>query len=71
VPDDLAPRLFDRFATSRRSGGTGLGLYLVREIVRGHGGDVAYEPPSGAKPTTFVVRLPRDLHDSRTLVRPV
>ncbi|KQV69895.1 hypothetical protein ASC64_08815 [Nocardioides sp. Root122] len=60
VPDDLVPRLFDRHATSGAAGGSGLGLYLVREIVRGHGGDVAYEPPNGVNPTTFVVSLPRD-----------
>ncbi|CUR59212.1 putative PAS/PAC sensor hybrid histidine kinase [metagenome] len=60
VPDDLVPRLFDRHATSGAAGGSGLGLHLVREIVRGHGGDVVYEPPSGVNPTTFVVRLPRD-----------
>lgn len=60
VPDDLVPRLFDRHATSGAAGGSGLGLYLVREIVRGHGGDVVYEAPSGEDPTTFVVRLPRD-----------
>lgn len=58
VPDDLVPRLFSRHATSGAAGGSGLGLYLVREIVRGHGGDVAYEPPAADGRTTFVVRLP-------------
>jgi PAS domain S-box-containing protein len=58
VPDDLVPRLFSRHATSGAAGGSGLGLYLVREIVRGHGGDVVYEPPAAEGRTTFVVRLP-------------
>jgi len=58
VPKDLAPRLFDRFAVAGRTGGTGLGLYLVREIARGHGGDATYEPPSGERPSAFVLRLP-------------
>ena len=58
VPDDLVPRLFSRHATSGAAGGSGLGLYLVREIVRGHGGDVVYEPPAAEGHTTFVVRLP-------------
>ncbi len=58
VPDTLTPRLFDRFATGGSAGGTGLGLYLVREIVRGHGGEVVYEPPDGERPTTFRLVLP-------------
>jgi signal transduction histidine kinase len=64
IPAEQLPRLFDPFiqgrptAGGRRSGGLGLGLYIVREIVRAHGGtiDVASEPASG---TTFIVRLPR------------
>lgn len=58
VPKDLASRLFDRFAVAGRTGGTGLGLYLVREIARGHGGDATYEPPGATGPSAFVLRLP-------------
>lgn len=58
VPAELLPRLFDRFAIAGPTGGTGLGLYLVRELARGHGGEVAYEPPRGDRPSRFVVRLP-------------
>ena len=39
VPTGLVPRLFERFAIAGRTGGTGLGLFLVREIARGHGGE--------------------------------
>lgn len=63
VPADLVPRLFERLATSGAAGGSGLGLYLVREIVRGHGGEVVYLPPGHSSPTTFVVRLPVDVAD--------
>ena len=59
VPEELVPRLFDRFATGGTSGGTGLGLYLVREIVERHGGDVTYTPPEEGRPTAFTVRIPR------------
>jgi len=58
VPKDLVPRLFDRFAVAGRTGGTGLGLYLVREIARGHGGDATYEPRSDTGPSAFVLRVP-------------
>lgn len=43
IPDDLRDTLFEPFATNR-AGGTGLGLALVREIVQGHGGQVALAP---------------------------
>jgi len=58
VPDELVPRLFDRFATAGSAGGTGLGLYLVREIMRGHGGDAVYRPPGPGSRTAFVTRFP-------------
>jgi PAS domain S-box-containing protein len=59
IPLDLEGRLFERFALSGPAGGTGLGLYLVREIARRHGGDATYLPPTDARPSTFEVRLPR------------
>jgi signal transduction histidine kinase len=37
--------------------GLGLGLFIVREIARAHGGEV--EVRSGGGETTFAVRLPR------------
>jgi len=57
------PRIFDRFhrvegARSRSEEGSGIGLALVRELVRLHGGDVevASQPGEG---TTFRVLIPR------------
>jgi signal transduction histidine kinase len=57
-------RIFEKFYTvdgglTRRVGGTGVGLYLVREIVRLHNGsvEVSSEPGTGS---VFSVRLPRD-----------
>ena len=55
VRADLHGRLFDRYATASRTG-TGLGLFIVRELARAHGGDAWYEnTPS----PTFVVSMPR------------
>jgi two-component system, NtrC family, sensor histidine kinase KinB len=60
IPRDELPRIFDKFyriATTRHSGGAGLGLAIVREIVTAHGGsiDVASKPGKG---TTFTFTLP-------------
>ena len=53
------PRVFDRFFTTRRgSGGTGLGLALVRAVVTSHGGEVTVS--SEPRRTVFRVRLPAD-----------
>jgi signal transduction histidine kinase len=53
-------RLFDPFRQQPEAagGGLGLGLYIVREIVREHGGAVEVESSEDAG-TTFRVRLPR------------
>jgi len=42
----------------RASGGTGLGLHLVREMVSAHGGAVEADSPGRDQGSTFVVRLP-------------
>jgi signal transduction histidine kinase len=59
VPTGLVPRLFERFSAGGRSGGTGLGLYLVREIARGHGGEVDYHPPGPGQQAMFEMTIPR------------
>jgi PAS domain S-box-containing protein len=59
VSEALEPRLFERFAVSTETGGTGLGLYIAREIVRRHGGDLTYHPPADGQPTAFQITLPR------------
>ncbi|WP_053709420.1 sensor histidine kinase [Streptomyces sp. NRRL B-3648] len=61
APEDL-PHVFERFwraekSRSRRTGGSGLGLPIVRHLVAAHGGtaEVASEPGEGA---VFTLRLP-------------
>ncbi len=61
APEHL-PRIFDKFymvdgGIARRAGGTGVGLYLVREIVRLHRGSVSVRSAPGAG-SLFEVRLP-------------
>jgi signal transduction histidine kinase len=59
VPADVEPKLFERFAMGGPSGATGLGLYLVREIARGHGGDVEYLAAATGERPAFEISLPR------------
>lgn len=43
IAPEMRRRVFTKFWTSRQSGGSGLGLYLVQGLVRAHGGDVRIE----------------------------
>jgi PAS domain S-box-containing protein len=59
VPAAMRSRLFERFTTGEAKGGTGLGLFIVRELARAHGGDASYEPGSPDHPAgAFVITLP-------------
>jgi PAS domain S-box-containing protein len=62
IPPDLLPVLFEPFRRGgeSRGRGLGLGLYIVKQIVVAHGGDVDVQSTSGGG-TTFAVRLPRRL----------
>ena len=62
VPEKFVPHLFDRFAradtgVATTAPGTGLGLYLVRQLAHSGGLDVSYRPnqPRGA---AFAVTVP-------------
>jgi signal transduction histidine kinase len=67
IPPQYRERVFDRFfrlqaARDRDSGGAGLGLAIVREVVASYGGQVwVAESDSGAE---FHVRLPLDTSES-------
>lgn len=58
VPAAQRERIFDRYVSVDPEGrGLGLGLYVSREIVRRHGGELTVEPASGGG-SRFVARLP-------------
>lgn len=66
IPPDERQRIFERFYRGSASGrrgdteGTGLGLALVTEHVRLHGGRVWAEPGPGGRGSRFVVALPAE-----------
>lgn len=49
---------FERAVSQRHYGGLGLGLYIVHQIIEGHGGKIEIESRPG-EGSTFIVRLPR------------
>ncbi len=57
VAGAVLPRLFERFSYGRAGGGSGLGLYLSKQIVAGHGGEIRYTPGETGG-SCFTVWLP-------------
>ncbi|MFL6208741.1 MAG: ATP-binding protein [Pyrinomonadaceae bacterium] len=63
ISPDFLPSVFDRFqqadgTTTRKHGGLGLGLAIVRHLVEMHGGSVAAASDGLGRGTSFTVRLP-------------
>ena len=66
IPEEDRDRVFERFyridpARSRHTGGSGLGLSIVKHVVQNHGGDIRVwsQPGNGS---TFTIRLPEASH---------
>jgi two-component system, OmpR family, sensor histidine kinase SenX3 len=64
IPADAIPRLFQPYfrhdeAKQLAPDGMGIGLFVTRQIVLAHGGDISVESKEG-QGTTFTVILPRE-----------
>jgi signal transduction histidine kinase len=67
IPPAELKRIFKRFyrvhsAATGQVKGTGLGLFIVRSIVRRHGGDAFAQSDGEGRGSTFTIRLPRVYH---------
>lgn len=63
ISPEFLPFVFDRFrqadsSSTRKQGGLGLGLAIVRHLVELHGGTVHAESEGAGKGASFIVRLP-------------
>src|SRR5262245_39205475 len=73
IPAEFLPQIFERFtqadsSPTRTSGGLGIGLSLVRDIVERHGGEIRAESREDGG-AVFTIRLP--LHAADQHERPV
>lgn len=71
---EFLPHVFDRFrqadaTTTRRYGGLGLGLSIVRNLVELHGGSVRVKSPGEGQGSTFIVAIPVSHVRSEDVVR--
>ena len=61
IEKEIMPKLFEKFAASPATTGTGLGLFISRKIIDAHGGNIyGINNPahSGGKGATFTFTLP-------------
>ncbi|UCG60486.1 MAG: hypothetical protein JSV52_09120 [Candidatus Zixiibacteriota bacterium] len=67
-------RIFDRFyrvgeEINRSRPGTGLGLYLCREIIRAHSGKISARSDGPGKGTEFTIKLKANINDEENIAR--
>ena len=75
IRPEFLNQVFDRFnqadqSTSRRYGGLGLGLSIVKHLVELHGGHVAVASEGEQRGTTFTVWLPLQTEPGQVATNP-
>jgi signal transduction histidine kinase len=57
IPADVLPRVFEAFFTTRSTVGTGIGLFVVKQFVEGHGGRIHIESRRDSEDHGTTVRI--------------
>ncbi|MGA2806780.1 MAG: PAS domain S-box protein [Terracidiphilus sp.] len=57
IPPDVLPKVFDAFFTTRTTVGTGIGLFVARQFVEGHGGQISIESHVEPEKRGTVIRV--------------
>jgi PAS domain S-box-containing protein len=57
IPPDTMPRVFEAFFTTRSTIGTGIGLFVAKQFVEGHGGSISIESDTSAQKHGTAVRV--------------
>ena len=66
VPLDIRDRFFEKFATSGKVGGSGLGTYSAQMLAKAQGGAITMDTSDQQRSTTVTVTLPRHVFDKQT-----
>jgi PAS domain S-box-containing protein len=62
IAPDVLPRVFDAFFTTRATVGTGIGLFIAKNFVEGHGGQISIESHTQPEKHGTTVRIFLPLH---------
>jgi len=60
ITPEALPQVFNAFFTTRSTVGTGIGLFVAKQFVEGHGGQITIESDTSTQKhgTTVQIRLP-------------
>lgn len=58
IPEDIQDKIFDPFFTTKQDTGTGLGLWVSKNIIEKHGGNISISSSSQGEGASFTITLP-------------